>query len=113
MKTKISPEEETSKIPQYVVPERDPLDYMSDPRYAQALEVPKALGLLESAKSIEDIGPAITILRRVAERELRTIQWLESRVATDIDSITAGKHVDVRQQGMRIRITNVEAPRGK
>lgn len=90
-----------------ISPERDPLDYMTDPRYAQALEVPKALGMLEAAKSIEDIGPALAILRKVAERDLRTIQWLESRCPTDIDSITAGKHVDVRQQGMRVRIKNV------
>ena len=58
--------------------ERDPLAYASDPRYIQALEVPRALALLESAKSLDDIAPAMDILRKVAERELRVANWIES-----------------------------------
>lgn len=58
--------------------ERDPLAYASDPRYIQALEIPRALALLESAKSLDDIAPAMDILRKVAERELRVANWIES-----------------------------------
>lgn len=55
--------------------ERDPLAYASDPRYIQALEVPRALALLEAEHP--DIQQAIAILRKVAERELRVAEWVE------------------------------------
>lgn len=66
--------------------ERDPLAYASDPRYIQALEVPRALALLESCVGSlggrpDYINPAlneaIAILRKVAERELRVAEWVE------------------------------------